>query len=385
MSSRPVTSAAGLALPADSVPRLFARLEAGANAGLHSAAQVYVSRAGQPIADFGLGFARANVPLSPDSLTLWLSSCKPITAVALALAWEDGLLELDDPVAVHLPGFERAGKSAVTLRHLLTHTAGLRHVKIDIVSMGWDGIVEAVSASPMEPGWIPGRRAGYHMGSTWFVLAEVVRRLTGRPYGEHLRRAIYEPLGMQGSWMGMPPDLFGAYRDRLTEMFDTSPKGAGARHPWTEPERVARCAPSGNGWGPVRELGFFYEMLLGRGERAGVRLLSSQAVEALTAPHRVGMTDETFRHAMDWGLGFIVNTLSAAKHTQPYGFGSHASPRAYGHGGYQSSIAMADPEHGLVVALVTNGTPGEMRHAQRIRELVTDLYEDLGLAVTGAS
>lgn len=318
--------------------------------------------------------------LTPESLTLWLSSGKPLTAVALAQAWEDGALDLDDPVAKHLPGFERAGKERVTLRHLLTHTAGLRHVKVDIVTMGWDEIVEKAAASPLEPGWVPGAKAGYHMGVTWMVLADVVQRVTGMPYGPHLQRTLFEPLGMRDCWMGMPADVYQAYGDQLVLMYDTSVKGGGALHPWAEYARVARCAPSGNAWGPVRALGFFYEMLLGRGERAGSRVLSAQAVEALTSPHRVGLFDETFKHVMDWGLGFIVNSLARDRDTQPYGFGRHAGRRVFGHGGYQSSLAFADPDAGLAVAFVTNGTPGEGRHGKRCRELVTALYEDLALS-----
>lgn len=340
---------------------------------------MYVSLRGRVVADFGFGEARPGVPLTPDSLTLWLSSGKPLTAVALAMLWDDGQLDLDDPVARHIPGFEREGKAAVTLRHLLTHTAGLRHVKIDIEAMSWDQIIEKAAASPLEAGWVPGKRAGYHMGVTWFLLAEVVRRLTGLPFGQFLQESIYGPLGMQDCHMGMSAATHARLENRMVAMYDTSAKGQGKRHVWDQLARASVCAPSGNGWGPIRALGYFYEMLLGRGERAGVRVMSAQAVEALTAPHRVGLMDETFKHGMDWGLGMMVNSLAQGRETQPYGFGPHASRRVFGHGGYQSSLAFGDPEHGLAVAFVTNGTCGEGRHGKRCRELVTLLYEDLSL------
>jgi hypothetical protein len=64
----------------------------------------------------------------------------------------------------------------------------------------------------------------------------------------------------------------------------------------------------------------------------------------------------------------------------PYGYGPHASRRAFGHGGNQSSMAFADPEHGLVVIAIYNGRPGEAAHAQRSRELAGVIYEELGLA-----
>lgn len=108
-------------------------------------------------------------------------------------------------------------------------------------------------------------------------------------------------------------------------------------------------------------------------------MLSPQTVEAITSPHRVGLFDETFKHTMDWALGFIVNSARYGPDTVPYGFGPHASGRAFGHGGSQSSIAFADPEHSLAVAVICNGTPGEAKHQRRMRQVLAAVYEDLGL------
>jgi CubicO group peptidase (beta-lactamase class C family) len=120
-------------------------------------------------------------------------------------------------------------------------------------------------------------------------------------------------------------------------------------------------------------------VLLGRGRRDGSRVLSPQAVEAITAPHRVGMYDNTFRHTMDWGLGFLINSARYGPGPAPYGYGPHASPRTFGHGFSQCATAFADPERALAVAIVWNGRPGEARHDQRLRETLTALYEDLRL------
>ena len=95
---------------------------------------------------------------------------------------------------------------------------------------------------------------------------------------------------------------------------------------------------------------------------------------------RVGMRDETFKHKLDWGLGFIINSNHYGARTTPYGYGRHASRRTFGHSGFQSSTGFADPEHGLVVAAVTNGTPGEPRHTERFSEITEAIYEDLQLA-----
>ncbi len=90
------------------------------------------------------------------------------------------------------------------------------------------------------------------------------------------------------------------------------------------------------------------------------------------------MYDHTFKHNMDWGLGFILNSPTPDPDL-PYGFGPHASPRTFGHGGAQSSAGFADPEHHLVVAYVFNGMPGEVKHQQRLQALNTAIYEDLEL------
>ena len=136
--------------------------------------------------------------------------------------------------------------------------------------------------------------------------------------------------------------------------------------------------PGGSGRGPVRQLGRFYEMLLAEGVRGGVRILSPQTVEALTAGHRIGMFDETFRHVIDWGLGFILASNRYGPDTLPYGYGPYCSRRTFGHSGYQSSTAFCDPERDLVVAWAANGTPGEPRHQARLVALNAAIYEDLG-------
>ena len=130
----------------------------------------------------------------------------------------------------------------------------------------------------------------------------------------------------------------------------------------------------------MRELAAFYEMLLGQGSRGAVRLLKPQTVWQMTARVREGMFDETFRHTMDWGLGLIINSNRYGVETVPYGYGRHASASTFGHGGSQSSSAFADPERELVVAVVLNGMPGERKHNNRIRDINSAIYEDLGLA-----
>jgi CubicO group peptidase (beta-lactamase class C family) len=123
-------------------------------------------------------------------------------------------------------------------------------------------------------------------------------------------------------------------------------------------------------------------MLLNGGELNGVRLLTPQSVNLFTTARRVGMYDETFRHKIDWGLGFLICSKKYGYKALPYSFGPHASDRAFGHNGFQSSTAFADPEYGLVIAIAPNGTPGEPAHDKRLRHVLGAVYEDLGITAT---
>ncbi len=365
----------------DRLPRTREAIDAGIRDGLHLGTQIYVSRRGEPVVDAAVGEDRPGTPLTPDHLMLWLSSTKPVGAVAIAQLWERGRLELDDPVARHIPEFGQKGKEGITLRHILTHTAGIRMLDTGWPQKSWDEIIARLSAMKPEPRWVPGAKAGYHTASSWFILGEVVRRVDGRPFEHYVREEIFGPLDMRDSWVGMPPDRFQAYTQegRIGDMWNTEASPP-EPHGWDTEERCVNPSPGGNGYGPMHELGRFYEMLLGRGVYRNRRVLLPQTVEAFTTPQRVGMMDATFKHILDWGLGFIVNSARYGAETVPYGYGHHASPRAFGHSGYRSSTGFADPEHGLAVALVFNGTPDNDAHERRVRAVLDAVYEDLGIA-----
>ena len=355
------------------LPRTLAALNAGVVDGLHVGAQLSVRHAGRS-ADVAVGESRPGVPMTPDTVMLWLSATKPTAAVCVAQLWEDGHLRLDDPVAKFVPEFAAHGKAAVTIRHCLTHTAGLRLAANNFTRDSWDVTIAKVCDAKLEPGWVPGHKAGYHVASTWFLLGEIVRRIDGRPFDRFVRDELFVPLAMDDSWCGLPVDRYAAYGDRIGLMVNTDPSFK-PTHQWDTPEAAAMCKPGGNGRGPARDLVRFYQMLLdgGRG------VISPQTVEALTGRARVGLFDETFKHAMDWCLGLVPNNAAYGADTVRYGYGPHASWRTVGHGGHQSSVAFADFTHGLAAAVIFNGTPGEAAHDRRVRGVLGALYEDLRL------
>jgi CubicO group peptidase (beta-lactamase class C family) len=363
---------------AHSLPRTFELITEQMHAGLHIGAQGYVSRNNQTVGDFAIGESRPGVPMTPETIMLWMSATKPTASVAIGQLWERGLLTLDDPVAKHVPEFAQHGKERITIRHILTHTAGIRWIETGWPHAPFEQVVAKVCGMRPERDWIPGRKAGYSAYVSWYMLAEIVRRLDGRDYAKYVRQSIFEPLGMTDCWIAMPHDVYHAYGPRLGIMQKTE----GGRVHDLGMDTEAACTnarPSGSGHGPMRQLARFYEMLLAGGVLHGRRVLLPQTVEALVARHRAGMYDHTFKHILDFGLGFVLNSNQYGIDTVPYGYGPHASPRTFGHSGVQSSCAFADPENGLAAAIVFNGTPGEAVHDRRIRAVLTMMYEELGI------
>jgi CubicO group peptidase (beta-lactamase class C family) len=388
-------SSPGLVHPEEVLPRTLGVLWNGMQRGMQVGAQVYVRHRGQVIADFGLGLAGPDCPIHPDTIMPWRSAGKPITAVAIGQCWEHGLLEIDDPVALHIPEFGARGKSEITIRHLLTHTSGIPAMEIDWYRLPWEQVISRICYVDYPDSVRPGTVASYVPYATWFLLGEILRRCdgrwrTGQDHGPDrrsvdaiLEHRIFGPLGMVNSSVGIPLDRQRQLGATLGRMIETAPNQPDTPRvaDWDTHLRTACINPAGNTRGPVRELGLFYQALLDHGVNATntARILRGPTVEALTTRQREGMMDTTMRHRMDWALGFIADSNRYGMETVPYGHGRHASPRSYGHGGMQCATAFADPEHGIVVAASFAGLPGEPRHNTRVRDLNSAIYEDLGL------
>lgn len=324
--------------------------------GWHTGAQLFAS-IGEADVDIAFGQARPGVSMTRSTIVEWASATKAVTCCSIAKLWERTAFELDDPVCQYVPEFAARAKEGVTVRHLLTHTAGLTD-PVDRV-MPFADAVAAVCAAPLVEGWTPGTRRAYCSAGMW-ILAELVARRVGRPFDVFVREEIFEPLSMVDCWIGMPADVFRACRDRIAVIPGFAASG-------TE-EWVTWGRPTGGGYGPIGQLGRFYRALLER------RLLSSPVIEAMTARHLVKVYDERLNATVDWGLGFCL-----ASSYRGHGYGRHASPRAFGHGGRNWCVAFADPAHDLAAAVYWNGSVDAATHAERQYRLLSVLYEDLGL------
>lgn len=371
--------------PRKVLPRTVREIEAGMAAGLHIGAQVYVSLNAEPLADFGVGQARQDISMTKDTMMAWYSSTKAVFSIALAQQWEKSKLDIDDLVCKYIPEYGKYGKEIITLRHLLTHTAGVRYTPGMGLGMAvataplrfksWDEFIGRVCEAQREPDWTPGQRAGYMGGNAYAPLTEVLQRITGQPYSKYARENIFEPIGAVDSWVGMPKGKYEEYGDRIGIQHnigaDRTPRPAGDID---SPEASLIGHAGGSGRGPMRELGRVYEILLLRGTYKGKRIISPQSVEAITAPNRVGMFDETFLIPVDWALGYMIDHIH---------HGRFCSRRSFGHGGGMNSHAFCDPEWKLVVAMVFNGNIDSKMNALRMEAVASAIYRDLNLILPG--
>src|SRR5581483_9861266 len=122
---------------------------------------------------------------------------------------------------------------------------------------------------------------------------------------------------------------FHDYGDRIGLVFNTSGRASDVEKNNLE-SIAANVRPASGMRGPFAELGKFYEMLLAEKD--------SDLIKPLITRQRVGMFDRSFKHVIDWGLGFIINTDPA----MPYGYGPYAGRDTFGHSGSQSSCAFCD-------------------------------------------
>jgi len=304
--------------------------------------------------------------LTEESILLWLSSGKPITAAAVARLYERGQLSLDDAVVRYLPEFGAGGKSGITIRHLLSHTAGLHRVLPAVwEAADWGATIERICAASLPAGFIAGKDAAYDPSAAWFVLAEIIRRVAGEPFERFAEREVFAVAEMRDAAFSYGADEVEQVLPRLAQYRST----AGGKEyllGWNSPPATQMTRPGASLRCTIDDMGRFYSALLEG------RLLRRETLELFTRPARGFLPDKTFGLPMEWGLGFMV----AGNARAPYGFGPGAAASAFGHGGQQSSVAFADPQQKRIVIVAYTWLPGERAHHERMMELLAAIPMD---------
>lgn len=329
-------------------------------------AALCVQVGGETVVDIWAGVADKDGQQAWHSDTILnLFSCtKPFTAVTALQLVAEGKLELDAPVARYWPEFAAAGKERITLRHLLSHQAGLPAIRESLPAEAlydWQTMTSALAAEA--PWWALGDGHGYAPITYGWLVGELLRRVEGRGPGESIVARTAKPLGLDFH-VGLADEEFhrvatitrgkgnvgdaAAQRLLKTMMSDAQAltTRAFANPPsimtsTNKPEWRRMQQPAANGHGNARSLAGFYSGLLDGS------LLDSELLAELTREHSVG-EDRTLLTATRFGLGCMLDQPTVANAT--YGMG----PGAFGHPGAGGSTGFADPQRDVAVGFVTN-------------------------------
>ncbi len=348
---------------------------------------------GRPVADLWAGEARPGVPWEEGTMAVVFSTTKGPTTLTIQALAEQGVLDIEAPIASYWPEFAAEGKGALTLRHVLTHTSGV----IDFP--GYQAVIEdpawwldldaiASSFATAAPAWEPGTAHGYHGVSFGLLLGEVVRRATGRTLGTAFAALVAGPLGLD-LFIGLPDTA----RSRVALLVDSPPVTdpmmaaylslftpdtlTGRAHfsgdsglarvggLFNRPEMWSAEFPSGGGIGTARALATMYDALANGGSRQGRRIVSERSVALYSTETRSG-PDLVLLFDTRYGLGYQLPTPFADL---------GPSPSAFGHAGLGGSVGFADPGRRLAVGYVANQlcfpAPGEVT---RVGALTDALY-----------
>jgi CubicO group peptidase (beta-lactamase class C family) len=155
---------------------------------------VLAAKDARVVAAIGAGFADLDreVPITPSTLFEIASVTKPFTATAIVRLVQDGKLDLDDPIRIHLPGVPR-DCGEITIEHLLRHTSGIPGTN----SQGGGDDINTVLPIFLRggPKHEPGSNFEY-WNQAYAILTEIVHRASGMAYTDYCRESIFKPAGM---------------------------------------------------------------------------------------------------------------------------------------------------------------------------------------------
>ncbi|MFC4543036.1 serine hydrolase domain-containing protein [Halosolutus amylolyticus] len=356
--------------------RIAALFDRQLELGLHHGAQLAVYVDGEAVLDLAGGVTGPDgEETTRTQRHVLFSSTKPYAAVTLHTLVDEGELSYDDRVVDHWPEFADSGteKAEITVRQVLSHTAGLTQGEIDErpdLWDDWDACVERIEA--MEPVFSPGERPAYHPLTFGWLVGELVRRVAGTPIEDAARERVFEPLGMDDTGIGLRDDEDDDVATLVAfEAFDRCRdpgEGLGDHTEVAAPfntEAVHRSViPAATGLGTARDMARFYACLANGGELDGTRLLSAETVAEMTALEAETDADGTLGRPGRFALGFWKGGTTA----DPYG--SLTPEYVFGHAGLGSSVGWADPEANVGFSYVTNGVrEGSYEHVARVRQL----------------
>jgi CubicO group peptidase (beta-lactamase class C family) len=302
-----------------------------------------VQRHGRTVLDRSFG-------CRPDALFWTFSAGKPFTALVVHRLAEQGVLELDAPVARYWPEFGRVGKEGVTVLQVLQHRAGFGGVRVlgdAAVMTDWGRAVHRIERA--RPAWAPGTDPGYSPIAAGFALGELVQRVTHRRLAEVLTEQILSPLGLADTSLGLTPHRL----RRAVPVRGTGALGRLVAAVVNRPAVRRAPIPAGGISTTADDLARFYRMLLAGGRLGRTRIVSPTTLARALEPPPDARLDRVAWYPIRWTPGFQLGGPRAVPGTVSP-MGAESSPRAFGHNGSNCCIAWADPDRDLVFVHLTD-------------------------------
>ncbi len=321
-------------------------------------------------------------PMTLDTIFDLASLTKVVaTTTSMMILVEEGKIRLTDRVSTFVPGFERYGKGEITVRHLMTHVSGLRP-DVDLGDM-WNGSETAIGLAVEEvPTAPPGERFVYS-DINYFLLGDIVRRVSGQTLDRFAHDRIFQPLGMKDTTFAPAASL--ARRIAPTEV--CAPLGWPCQGPGMKMLRGVVHDPTARRMGGVAghaglfstasDLAMFCRMLLDGGAYQGGRIMSPLAVAKMTTP----ATASSERNVR--GLGWDIDSSFSSNRGELLPVGS------FGHTGFTGTSLWIDPATSMFVVFLSNRvhpdgkgdvTPLRARVATIAASVVTDVPATLRTA-----
>jgi len=333
-----------------------AYLDQAVTAGAFPGAVALIAIGGRVVAHWAIGRAQlepAERPMQPDTIFDLASLTKPVAgATAALLLLEDGAWSLDDPVARFIPEFAVRGKQAITLRQLLTHSAGLTAwIPSYAFARDPEAALDYICSLPLE--YAPGSSVEYS-DVGFSLIGHLVRRVTGASLDGLLTNRVWVPLGMTDTAYLPPvvlrPRIAATERGNRFERAMVAGRGA-AFDAWRDHVLVGEVNDGNTHYAlggisshaglfsSAADLLRFATMYLGD-SGAGPRVLSPGTIAVAKSNHTEGLGSAR-------GLGWEL---------KPRAGGDLLSARAFGHTGFTGTSLVIDPARQLVIILLTNRT-----------------------------
>lgn len=277
----------------------------------------------------------AELPMTTDTLFDIASITKPMaTATSIMLLIERGQLRLTDKVAAILPDFAVSGKEPITIHDLLIHHSGLlADNSIKDYEQGRDEAIKRICElkllNPIGTKFV-------YSDVNFILLGEIVAKVGEKNVQEFSREHIFAPLGMKSTGY-LPSDELRA-KAAPTEQRD----GKWMQGEVHDPRAFKLGGVAGHAglFSTAEDIAVYAQMMLGRGEYNGVRVLSPETVERMTRGDRVS----TGVRGLGWDkrTGYSINR------------GELLSDSAFGHGGFTGTVLWIDPELDLFFIFLSN-------------------------------